>query len=68
MELEKSKLVQWKNSEGKQIVWMVTDKQNLGVVVHSDGLSSLGTTDDLSSITNLEPYIGTINIVSTANN
>lgn len=68
MELEKSKLIQWKNSEGKQIVWMVTDKTNIGVVVHSDGLSSIGTTDNLSTITNLEPFVGTVNIVSKANN
>jgi len=68
MQLEKSKLVQWKNSEGKQIVWMVTDKENIGVVVHSDGLTSIGTTNDLSTITNLEPFVGTVNIVSSANN
>lgn len=68
MQLEKSKLVQWKNSEEQKIVWMITDKENVGVVVHSDGLSSLGTTNDLSTISNLEPFIGTINIVSSANN
>jgi hypothetical protein len=43
---------------------MVTDKDTLGVVVHSDGLSSIGTTNDLSSIDNLEPFVGTINMVS----
>ncbi len=68
MQLEKSKLVQWKNSEDKQIVWIVTDKENVGVVVHSDGLASIGTTNDLSTISKLEPFVGTVNIVSSANN
>ena len=47
---------------------MVTDKKHIGVVVYSDGLASIGTTNDLSTITNLEPFIGTINIISSANN
>ena len=68
MKLEKSKLIQWRNSEGKQIVWIVTDKENIGVVVHSDGLTSVGTTNDLSTINNLEPFVGTVNMVSSANN
>lgn len=67
MKLEKSKLVQWKNSEGQEIVWLITDKENIGVVVHSDGLSSVGTTNDLSTINNLQPFVGTVNIVSSAN-
>ena len=67
MKLEQSKLVQWKSTEGKEIVWMVTDKENIGVVVHSDGLSSVGTTNDLSKIDNLQPFVGTVNMVSSAN-
>jgi hypothetical protein len=68
MKLEQSKLVQWKNIDGEEIVWLVTDKENVGVVVHSDGLSSVGTTNDLSTISNLQPFVGTVNIVSSANN
>lgn len=67
MKLEQSKLVQWKSIEGKEIVWIVTDKENIGVVVHSDGLSSVGTTNDLSKVDNLQPFVGTVNIVSSAN-
>jgi len=67
MKLEQSKLVKWNSSDDKEIVWLITDKENIGIVVHSDGLSSVGTTNDLSKITNLQPFIGTVNIVSSAN-
>jgi hypothetical protein len=66
MKIEKSKVVQWKNTEGEKIVWLVTDMDNIGVVVHSDNLSSVGTTSDLSNIDGLEPFIGTVNISSKA--
>jgi hypothetical protein len=68
MKLEKSQLVRWKNAEGKEIIWMVTDNGSLGVVVHSDGLSSIGTTNILLDIDGLEPFIGTVNLVSKADN
>lgn len=64
MELEQSQLVQWANQSGDRIVWMVTDKKDIGIVVHSDGLAKVGTTNDLSKIQNLDNFIGTVNIES----
>jgi len=63
---EKGKLVKWVSSDKKEIVWMVNERGNEGVVIHSDGLMSVGTITDLSSMKNIESFIGTVNIVSAA--
>ena len=53
----------WKNNEGKEIVVMVTDKDNMGVVVHSDGLMSVGTIVEIDKM-QLNNFIGTVHIKS----
>ena len=63
---EKGKLVKWVSKDSKEIVWLVNEKGNEGVVIHSDGLMSVGTITDLSSMKNIESFIGTVNIVSAA--
>lgn len=65
MSLEQSKLVEWKNEDGKRIVWMITDQENIGVVIFSDNLVKLGTTTNLSDY-KVYPYVGTVNINSAA--
>lgn len=65
MKLEQSKIVEWKNEDGKRIVWMITDQDNIGVVIFSDNLVKLGTITDLSKHT-VAPYVGTVNISSAA--
>jgi hypothetical protein len=62
--LEQGQLVKWVNLEDKEIVWMVTQDVNQGVVVHSDELVKVGTLNDLSEVENLQRFIGTVHIVS----
>lgn len=63
---EKGKLVKWVSSDKKEIVWIVNERGNEGVVIHSDGLMSVGTVTNLEEIKNIESFIGTVNIVSKA--
>lgn len=63
MKLEQSKIVEWKNEDGKKILWMITDKENIGVVIHSDDILKLGTTTDLKEHSVL-PFVGSITINS----
>lgn len=65
MNLERGKLVMWKNSEEKQIVYMVLDNNRDGVVVHSDNLLAVGTVVDLTK-ESVEPFVGTVHIESKA--
>jgi hypothetical protein len=58
-------LVKWENEDKKEIVWMITDKEHIGIVVHSDNLMQVGTTTNLKDY-NLKPFIGTVNIHSAA--
>lgn len=66
MNLERGKLVVWKNSEEKQIVYMVLDNNVDGAVVHSDNLIAVGTVVNLTQ-ENVEPFVGTVHIESKAN-
>lgn len=66
MKLEQGKLVKWENAQKQQIIWMVTDEPNRGVVIHSDGLISIGTIMDLT-VDEVTPFVGKVNISSTAN-
>ena len=66
MNLERGKLVVWKNNEEKQVVYMVLDNNVDGVVVHSDNLIAVGTVVNLST-ENVESFVGTVHIESTAN-
>jgi hypothetical protein len=62
--VEKGSLVKWENSEKKQIVWMVVDDGQRGVVIHSDGLVNLGTLNYLNTFTDLSPFVGTVHVES----
>lgn len=53
----------WKNSAGDEIVIMATDRENVGVIVHSDGLMSVGTIVDIDKM-KLTNFIGTVHIKS----
>jgi hypothetical protein len=61
---EKGSLVKWENSEKKQIVWMVVDDGQRGVVIHSDGLVNLGTLNYLKEFNDLTPFVGTVHVES----
>lgn len=63
MKLEQSKIVEWKNEDGKRILWMVTDQDDIGVVIFSDDLVKLGTTTSLSGY-DVKHYVGTITVNS----
>lgn len=64
MKFEQGKLVRWLSKDNSEVVWMVTDDSPKGVVIHSDGLMRIGTISDLSVMDNIEPFVGTVNIVS----
>lgn len=67
MKLEQGKLVKWENNNKQQIVWMICNDTTKGVVIHSDNILSIGTiTENLISY-NVTPFVGSVNIVSTAN-
>jgi hypothetical protein len=68
MNYEQGKIVKWENKEKKQIVFLVTDKDNTGVVIHSDSLLSVGTIADLSDYADILPFVGTVHIKSESNN
>lgn len=64
MNYEQGKIVKWENKENKQIVFLVTDKSNTGVVIHSDSLMSVGTIADLTDYTDITPFVGTVHMTS----
>lgn len=66
MKFEQGKLVKWVNKEEQEIVWMVTNDTNIGVVVHSDGLMDIGTLTNLDDQEKLTPFIGTVHMSSEA--
>ena len=67
MKLEQGKVVKWENASKQQIVWIVCDDATKGVVIHSDNLLKVGTiTEDLQTYA-LQPFVGTVNIVSASN-
>ena len=66
MILEQGKVVMWKNEEGKRVIWLVCDDTSKGVVIHSDDLVSVGTLNDLDP-EGVQPFVGGVNISSTAN-
>jgi hypothetical protein len=68
MNYEQGKIVKWENKEKKQIVFLVTDKNNTGVVIHSDSLLSVGTVAELTDYTDITPFVGTVHIKSESNN
>ena len=57
-------LVKWVSSDNKEVVWMVIDNGYEGVVIHSDGLMSIGTISNISVMKDIVPFVGTVNIVS----
>ena len=61
--MNQGKLVKWVNSEGRQIIWMMTDNRGEGVVIHSDNLLSVGTTTNLANF-ETEPFIGIVHVKS----
>jgi len=67
MNYEQGKIVKWENKEKKQIVFLVTDKNNTGVVIHSDSLLSVGTIAELTDYTDITPFVGTVHIKSESN-
>lgn len=66
MKFEKGNLVKWVNKDQQEIVWMVTDMDNMGVVVHSDGLMEIGTLTNLDEQEGLSSFIGTVHMSSAA--
>ena len=67
MKLYQGKIVKWENASRQQIVWIVCDDITKGVVIHSDNLLKVGTiTEDLQTYA-LQPFVGTVNIVSASN-
>ena len=61
--LEQSKIVEWEDHP-KQVLWMITDKKNVGIVVHSeDSDIKLGSTTKLAKL-KLKPFIGSLTINS----
>jgi hypothetical protein len=68
MNYKQGKIVKWENNNNKQIVFLVTDKDNTGVVIHSDSLLSVGTIADLSDYTDITPFVGTVHVKSESNN
>lgn len=67
MKLHQGKIVKWENAAKQQIVWLVCDDVTRGVVIYSDNLLRVGTiTEDLQTHA-LQPFVGTVNIVSAAN-
>lgn len=68
MKYEQGKLLEWRNGENKQIVWMVADNGTHGMVLHSDGLISIGTITNLEPLKDeLKPFVGSVTINSTTN-
>lgn len=63
---EAGSLVKWVNGDKKEIVWMIMDGGYEGVVIHSDNLMSLGAISNMSTMNNILPFVGTVNIVSKA--
>lgn len=66
MKFEQGKLVKWVNKEEQEIVWMVTNDEGIGVVVHSDGLMDIGTLTNLNDQDKLTAFIGTVHMSSEA--
>jgi hypothetical protein len=64
MKLTQGKIVKWENKLKQQIIWMVIDDTSKGVVIHSEGLLSIGSICDLTGI-ELTAFAGTVNISST---
>jgi hypothetical protein len=67
MKLEQGKMVMWVNPSGKRIIWMVADDYKTGMVMHSDGLVSIGTLTDLTTTSDIVPFVGGVTINSAAN-
>ena len=65
MKLTQGKIVKWVNKKNQQILWMVTEDTTKGIVLHSEGLLTVGAITDLSDI-ELTGFIGTVNISSAA--
>lgn len=65
MKLEQSKIVEWKSQDGKKVLWMITDQEDIGVVIHSDDLIKLGTTTNLKDY-NVSPFVGSVTLNSDA--
>ena len=63
--MKQGELKVWRNVDKQEIVILVTDKDNLGVVVHSDNLISVGTTVQLDSM-ELSAFIGQVHMNSEA--
>lgn len=61
--MQQGEILVWTNENKEQIIIMVTNKENTGVVIHSDGLVDIGTVVPLDDM-KLSSFIGTINIVS----
>ena len=63
--MKQGELKVWRNIDKQEIVILVTDKDNLGVVVHSDNLISVGTIIQLDSM-ELYAFIGQVHMNSEA--
>ena len=67
--LEQGSIVKWVSKDNKEIVMMVTNDPDIGIVIHSDNLVSVGTIQKLSEYEDyeLQPFVGTVHIVSKSN-
>jgi len=61
--LEQSKIIEWEDSPD-QVLLMVSDKKNVGIVVHSENSDiKLGSTMKLTKL-KLKPFVGGLTINS----
>lgn len=67
MKIEQGKILKWQADDNSEILWMVTEDNKSGVVIHSSrNVAKIGSIWNLSNYKNLKPFVGTVNIESRA--
>ena len=61
---KQGQLVVYRNDKKDEIIIMINDKGYEGIVLHSDGLVSSGTTLKIDD--SYEPYVGTVTLTAAA--
>jgi hypothetical protein len=60
--MQQGEILVWTNENKEEIIIMVTNRENTGVVIHSDGVVDIGTLVSLDGV-KMSSFIGTINIL-----